>query len=85
MQIGGGCKTDFRWEGKCSPPGGCCKGGRRRSRRRKSRRKRGRGTPKASQKKTVLKIEVNTRTPQFINHIKDAIKTNFSEDDKFIQ
>ena len=38
MQKGGGCKTDWRWEGKCSSPGGCCKGGRR-----KSRRKRGRG------------------------------------------
>ena len=48
MQKGGGCKTDWRWEGKCSSPGGCCKGGRR-----KSRRKRGRGTPKASQKKRI--------------------------------
>jgi hypothetical protein len=34
MQIGGGCKTDFRWEGKCSSPG-CCKGGRRKSRRKR--------------------------------------------------
>ena len=35
MQKGGGCKTDWRWEGKCSSPGGCCKGGRRKSRRKR--------------------------------------------------
>ena len=43
MQKGGGCKTDWRWEGKCSSPGGCCKGGRKRRTRRRRRRKKGRG------------------------------------------
>ena len=43
MQKGGGCKTDWRWEGKCSSPGGCCKGGRKRRTRRRRRQKRGRG------------------------------------------
>ena len=37
------CKTDWRWEGKCSSPGGCCKGGRKRRTRRRRRQKRGRG------------------------------------------
>jgi len=73
------CKSDWRWQGKCSSPN-CCKGGRR-----KSRRKKGRGTPKTL-RKTLMKKKKRRDRSSTLTHIpsertlsKTSVNTTFEE------